>query len=373
MKAALAFALVGCAAGGIQPRAVDRVAYPGGRARFEFELHNDLPNGRGRAWYPNGKLASDGTYQDGARHGRFWLYNEDGTFAAQAVYVNNQEVWRSTNDSEQPPEELSKGFVLQLRPAPSEATLVDTGAELAQDAYRAPRPYFSILDRTTAPARAGTQVGVGEGNELGFGAATRFDVFGHYRIGSYGVFAQLSETLLAVPNQMTLAGRRSAILAGTYHHVFGPATLSVSGGLIAAIGNTDVAGSVASYAGAEQRPTDAAVAIAAPFGLRSGASLCASKGQILIQVDTGVDWLFGNDDHGVIALARANVGVGLGTRSRMLTFEFANSLQLSGTQTWFHALALGGTMVFPQVWLTASVALSDSGTTSILGSVGHDL
>ena len=169
-----------------------------------------LPNGRGRAWYPNGKLASDGTYQDGARHGQFWLYNDDGTFAAQALYVDNDEVWRSTDERQHPPEEPSKRFVLATRPPPTEATVVDTSPETPLEKYRAPRPYFSTLDCTTAPARAGAQVGIGGATDLGFGAATRLDVFGHYRVGAYGVFAQLSETRLALGNDMTLGGRRAA-------------------------------------------------------------------------------------------------------------------------------------------------------------------
>ena len=374
MKAVLALALIGCGAGAIAPRsAVDHVAYPSGKARFEFELRDGIPNGRGRTWHANGKLASDGTYEDGARHGRFWFYNEDGTFAAQAFYFDNAEVWRSTDEHEQPPEEWSKGIALPARPPPSDATVVDLGPETWEQDRTAPRPYFSTLDRTTAPARAGAQVGVSDAKDLGFGAATRLDVFGHYRIGRYGVFAQLSETRLAVQGDMTLGGRRAAILAGTYHRVLGPATLSTNGGFIAAIGNVDAAGLVASNAGAEQRPADAALAIPAPFAVRSGASLTASRGPLLVQVDAGLDWLLGGDEHGLDAVGRANVGVGLGSRSTMLTAELDNAFRLSGSQTQFHALALGGTITFPMVWISGSLVFSYAGTTSFLGSVGHDL
>lgn len=375
MKAILALALVGCGAGLIAPRsATDRVAYPDGKARFEFELRDDVPNGRGRAWHPNGKLASDGTYQDGARHGRFWFYSEDGTFAAQAIYFDNAEVWRSTDEHAQPPEEWSKGMALTARRAASDATVVDSGPDLTwEDDRTTPRPYFSTLDRTTAPARAGAQVGVGDAKDLGFGAAMRLDVFGHYRIGAYGVFAQLTETHLALQNDMTLAGRRAAIVAGTYHRALGPTMLSTTAGFIASIGNANTAGSVAGYAGAEQRPADAAIAIPAPFGVRSAASLTAAHGPFVAQIDAGIDWLLGGDEQGFDPLGRANVGVGLGSRATMLTAELDNSIHLSGSQTQFHALALGGTLTFPAVWISASLVFSFAGTTSLLGSVGHDL
>lgn len=374
MRALTALVLAGCG-GVIAPRVpVERVAYPNGKARFEFELRNGIPNGRGRAWHPSGKLASDGTYLDGARHGRFWLYNEDGTFAAQAFYVDNIEVWRSMNEREQLPDEWATYIVVPAHEAPSEATYVDTDSETSWDEYRnAPRPYFSMLDRTTAPARAGAQVGVSNAKDLDFGAAKRLDVFGHYRIGRYGIFAQLSETRLAVQNDMTFGGRRTAILAGTHHLALGSATLSTNGGFIVPIGNADPAGSVASYAGAEQRPADAAGAIPAPFAVRSGVNVTTSRGPLLVQLDAGIDWLLGGDQHGFAALGRANVGVGFGSRSTMLTAELDNAVGLAGPRARFHALALGGTLAYPTLWIGASLVFSDAGTISFLGSVGRDL
>jgi hypothetical protein len=373
MRAALALALMGCGAAA-RESGVDRVAYPGGNARFEFELRDGLPNGRGRAWHANGKLASDGTYKDGARHGRFWLYNEDGTFAAQAIYVDNAEVWRSADEHAQPPQEWMEGIAISARPAPSDATAVDTGSETPWEERRAaPRPYFSMLDRTTGPARAGAQMGVSDAKELGFGAATRLDVYGHYRIGSYGVFAEVSETHLGLANDMTLAGRRAAILAGTYHLELGPATVSATGGFIAAIGNTDAAGSVASYAGAEQRPADAAVAIPAPFTVRTSASLTVARGLWVVQADAGLDSLLGGDEHELGVLGRANLGIGFGSRSTMLTAELDNSLPVTEGLPRLHALALGGTVTYSMVSISACLVFSYAGTTSFLTSVGYDL
>lgn len=368
-------ALAGCGGGVLKTSVpVDRVAYPNGKARFEFELRDGVPNGRGRAWHANGKLASDGTYQDGARHGRFWFYDEDGAFVAQALYLENAEVWRSTHENEQPPQEWLEGIALSARRDPSDATIVETGPETAWEQSRsAPRPYFATLDRTTAPARAGAQLGMSNAKNLDFGAATRLDLFAHYRIKQYGVFAQLSETRLAVPNDMTLAGRRAAIVAGTYHRSFGAATVSTNGGFIVPLGNADAAGSVASYAGAEQRPADAAAAIPAPFAVRSGASVTASRGPLLVQVDAGLDWLLGGDEQGFDPVGRANLGIGLGSRSTMLTAELDNAVRLTGAQTRFHALALGGTLSFPAVSVGASFVVSYSGTMGFLGTVAHDL
>jgi hypothetical protein len=373
MRAVLALALIGCATPQLGA-GVDRVAYPDGKARFEFELRDGLPNGRGRSWYANGKLASDGTYRDGGREGRFWFYDDTGAFVGQGFYVDNAEVWHSADEHELPPAQWTKGAALAARAAPTDATSVDV--EVEPDVPWAPdkhlRPYFSTMDRTTAPARAGAQLGVGEAKDLGFGATTRFDVFGHYRIGTYGLFAQLTETRLALPGDMTLGGRRTATVAGTYHRRLGPGTLSTTGGLLASVGNADAPGLVASAAGIDLRATDAAFAMPAPFGVRSGASYVAARGPFLVQADAGIDWLFGGDEHGFDPLGHANLGIGFGSHTTMVTAELANALRFTGTQS-YETVALGGTLVYASVWITASLGFSFSGTTSFLGSVGYDL
>jgi hypothetical protein len=176
-----------------------------------------------------------------------------------------------------------------------------------------------------------------------------------------------------VNDDMTLGGRRTALFAGTHHVVLGAATLSTNAGFIVPLGNTDVAGSVASYAGAEQRPTDAAFAIPAPFAVRSGASIVASRGAFLVQADAGIDCLFGGDQHAIDAVGRANVGVAFGTRSTMLTAELDNALHVAGEGGRMHALGLGGTVALPMVWVSASLVFSYAGTTSFLGTVSRDL
>lgn len=368
MKALAVILLSGCGSMISAGTSLERVAYPDGSKRFEFELRDGIPNGRGKAWHRNGTLASEGTYKDGARHGQFTFYGEDGTFAAHALYIDNIELWRSTSKLEQPPPD----HLAALEHAtPSEAMLVDTEGSW-DGAHQAPRPYFSTLDRTTALARAGAQVGVGTSGDLGFGAATRLDVFGHYRIGSYGVFAQISETRLAISDEMTLAGRLTTSLAGTYHRELGFAMLSASGGLVVPLSNVDPAGTIASYAGAEQRPTDAVLAFPAPLTLRSSANLTMTRGRVVLQGDAGLDVPLGADQRAIDVLGRANIGVGYGTRSTILSAELDNTLRLSDSHA-FHSFAVGGTISYPVLWVSASLAFSFAGTTSFLGSVGRDL
>lgn len=373
MRALLLLALVGCGGALGSTASLDRVAYPSGKARFEFELRGGIPNGRGRAWHRNGKLASDGTYKDGARNGQFWFYGEDGAFVAQAIYVDNVEVWRSSEEQAAAPPAWSEYVAARSPEPPSDATMVELDDEMPGEGDRsAPRPYFSIVDRTTAPARAGAQVGVSNAQEHGFGATKRVDVYGHYRTGPYGVFAQVSETRLSLEDEMSLAGRVTTVVAGTYHRPLGFATLSTNAGFITPLGDVDATASVASYMGAKQRPADAAFSVPAPFTLRSGASLTASQGRAVVQVDAGLDAPLGAAERGVDLLGRANIGVGIGSRSTLLTAELDNTLHLAGAHEWLHALAVGGTVSYPIVWISASLVFAPD-TITFLGTVGRDL
>lgn len=356
---------------------VDRVGYPGGKARFEFELRDGLPNGRGRAWHPNGKLAHDGTYQDGARHGRFWFFTEGGAFSHQAIYFNNALVWQSDEGSDEPPAEWTAGLPPHPRPRAEDAQEVATAAdeEATSELDRhAPLPYFSTVDRTATLARAGVQVGVGDAAGLDFGSAVRVDVFTHYRLAHYGVFAQVSETRLSVAGGMTLAGRRTLELAGTYHRGLGRlGTLSTHAGLLTPIAHDDSPGLLASSAGAAQRPTDAVGAVASASAVRTGASLSWGRGLVVAQADVGIDWMLGASDHAFDALTRANVAVGLGTRATLLTLEFDNAMRLSDPAHRLHAVGVGATIAFPVLWISTCLSFAQTGTTSFMTSVGHDL
>ena len=89
-------------------------------------------------------------------------------------YLDNEEVWHSTDEHAQPPDQWSKAVSFGARRAASDATVVELEPELPGEAYRtAPRPYFSTLDRTTAPARAGAQLGVGDAKDSSTSAQRR--------------------------------------------------------------------------------------------------------------------------------------------------------------------------------------------------------
>lgn len=374
--ALLVCALAGCGGSGIMSgRDTNRVAYPNGFARFEFELRDGLPNGRGRAWHPNGKLQSEGSYSDGARNGRFWFFTEEGAFDHQAMFFNNSEVWRSEVATEDPPSNWGDELPALARPEQRVATRVEP-APIPVWAMRSrePQAYFSNLDRTSSLSRAGVQLGVGDAGMLDFGSVARFDAFGHYRFSKLGVYAQHSQTQLQLPNGMWLSGRRSLEVGGTYLRKLARiGDLSTRVGLLVPTGHDNSDGFLASSAGAAQRPSDAAGSIPSSIALRTGSSLTRISERMVLQVDLGIDWVFGSNDHGFDAMVRANGGVGFGSRTAIVTFELDNSVRLSDTAQRLHSIGIGGTVSVAQFWLSACVSLAQTGHTSISTSVGHDL
>lgn len=369
----LALAACGAPAATMRAGSISRTAYPNGKARFEFELRGGLPNGVGRSWHPNGKLALEGTYHDGARHGRFWFYGEDGEPIGQAIYFNNAEVWSSTRPDETPPEEWTKEIPTFVRGAPA-------GADDPVDPEREQEPQFTTMDRTTV-SRAGVQVGVGSVGDLDFGAATRVDLYGHYRRGDIGGFVQVSEThveatYMAAPFQMaptaTLSGRRTLELGATYHRALRRVgALSARAGLLLPIANDDAAGFVASAAGAAQRPTDAAAAVPSALTLRTGGSILRSRGILVVQVDLGLDWMLGGDEHAFDGLVRGSVGVGIGNRRSTLLVEAGSTAKLSDPGERLQVIALGGALTFGSFALSASLVFGAD--MALVTTVGRDL
>lgn len=365
--------LAACGGAGLAGDRTHQVAYPNGFARFEFELHDGLPNGRGRAWYPDGTLQLEGTYSDGARHGRFWFFSPTGELEYQAIYFNNAEVWRSANATEQPPAEWTRELaaVDGVTPVQRRAARVDTHAPATWLARSiAPVPAFATLDRTTLP-RGGVQLGIGGADHVDFGSVVRLDAFGVYRFSRFGVYGQISQTQLDAP-MSSLSGRRTLELGGTARHEISAGAFTGRAGLLVPVGNDDTAGFVASTAGVAQRPTDAATSFASSAAARTSASFVRMGERSVLQVDAGIDWLFGTEARPLDLLARANAGVGLGTRRAMLTIELSNTLRVSEL-TRMHAIGLCGTLAFTRVWLTAGASITQAGDTSLLTSVGYDL
>ena len=372
MKWLVLIALAACGGGFAGTSNTHRVAYPNGYARFEFELRDGLPNGRGRVWYPSGALELAGTYVDGARHGRFWLFTDGGALEHQAIYFNNSEVWSSTDATAEPPAEWTVELASrETMPAVHKAGRVDSEEAkpwLARSTV--PAPSFASLDRITME-RGGVQVGVGGGEASDFGSVVRVDAFGHYRFSRFGAYAQLSQTQLEVRME-TLAGRRTFELGGTARHGISVGTFTGRAGLLVPVGNDDTNGFVASTAGVAQRPADAASSFASSVAARTSASFVRTGDRSVLQVDAGVDWLLGTESRALDVLLRANAGVGLGTRRAMLTIEVSNTLRASeGTR--LHALVLGGTATFARVWLGANVSITHEADAAVLTSVGYDL
>lgn len=370
MKALVLVALAACGGGYAGTGNTHRVAYPDGKERFEFALRDGLPNGRGRVWYSSGALELEGTYVDGARHGRFWFFTESGEFHYQAIYFNNGEVWRSTRQEAEPPAEWAVGLASgEAMPVPRRAGEVrsdDAKPWLAVPTV--PSPLFASLDRTTME-RGGVQVGVGGPDD--FGSAVRVDVFGHYRFSRFGAYAQVSQTQLTAAME-TLSGRRTFDLGGTARKGISLGMFTVRAGLLVPMGNDDASGFVASTAGVAQRPTDAASSFASSVAARTSASLVRSGERSVFQVDAGVDWLFGTEAHALDALLRANAGVGLGTRRALLTIELSNTLRAS-ERTSLHAIVVGGTITFAKVWIGANVSITHEADAAIVTSVGYGL
>ncbi|HEY4059052.1 MAG TPA: hypothetical protein VGM39_20695 [Kofleriaceae bacterium] len=349
-------------------------AYPNGYKRFEFELRDGLPNGRGRAWYANGKLELVGTYVNGGRNGRFWFFTEDGAFDHQSVYFDNREVWSSSLENAEPPAQWMSHVANGPRPTREDATLVAAASipEWARESVT-PLPYFSNLDRTTSLARAGVQVGLGDENSFGFGAVKRLDAFANYRFTKFGAYGQFSETQVQV-NGMTVNGRRSGEVGGTYlHGLSRVGELSTRVGFLFPMGNDTDTGFVASSAGAAQRATDAAMSVPSSSALRMGTSFVRIDERLVIQADAGVDWLFGSDQRALDAMLRANIGLGLGNRKAIVTIEIDNAMLASDLGHDLHSIALGGTVTHARFWVSTCLSLAHTGATSLNTSVGYDL
>ena len=77
---------------------IAEIPYETGEVRFRYSryLSEDgtqwIRHGLFRAYHPNGNLASEGNYVDGAEHGDWRDYHDNGQVAAQGVYERGQEV-----------------------------------------------------------------------------------------------------------------------------------------------------------------------------------------------------------------------------------------------------------------------------------------
>jgi hypothetical protein len=379
MRTASILVLVVAAACGGSGHATQRVNYPDGTHHYEYQLQRGIPHGIGRVWHQNGELKSEGEYVNGVKHGRFKFFNGDGAFEYQAYFYKGAEVWRSTQLSANPPPELLQGLIAfsgsppQLgtdegRTAPPPVT-EEWSVKLSRDP---PAPYFSSLDRTTGLSRVGLQYGFGDASERQVGAVTRLELFLNYKFSRFGVYGQLQQSNFEATPNMSLSGRRTAEVGGTYHTPLAIGGLSLRAGVLAPIGNDDMDGFVAATAGSFHRPTDVAASFPSTVAIRTGSSLTRSHSRFVLQADGGVDWLLGGQSS-FDALVRANGGVGLGIRSGLLSVELSNVLRVSDPTRHVHALGLGGTFWMEQLWITLFASSSFEGHIALTGSLGYEL
>jgi hypothetical protein len=338
------------------------VRYPTGGTHWEYRTLDGVPHGRGRVWHRNGELQSEGTYDQGKKHGEFTFWDDSGEFLRRAFFWNNVEVWQTTSYTQRPPQELLDGLAAytaqQEEERPRGILRFSTGR---------PAPYFATLDRTTSLSRAGLQLGFGD-NYM------RSELFGNYRLGRYGFYAQASQTLAEVMDAGRLSGRRTLDAGGTLHlELESIGTLSARGGLLVPIGNDDTNGFIASSMGTFERPTDAAASVPATAALRTSASLTRGSRRFVVQADAGVDWLLGGRDHAFDAMLRANAAAGVGVKSLLFSVELSNAVRVSDPSMRVHTIGLGGTLWLDHAWLSSVFTQSFDGHSAFTGVVGYEL
>lgn len=319
-------------------------------------------------------LASEGRYVRGAKHGLFRYYDVYGKLDRQVLYRIDAEIWTATGPGATPPPELAAAVSREA----DQHTGADpaTGFGLRALIHRdpVPRPYFTSLDRTTSLTRFGLQLGLGGGSdEVDFGESRRAEVFGNYRVASYGVYAQLTGSMLELDSGNPVDGRRTLEVGGTHNRRALAGTLTPRLGLLVPVGADDVDGFLSAATSSFQRPTDAAGATTSTLAVRSGASWTRSIRRLAFQADAGFDWLAGGAGVPFDALARVNAGVGFGSRNAMLSLELSNTVRLSDPSERIHALGLGGTIWIGRVWLTTFASRGSESQSAITGAVGYGL
>ncbi len=368
MKRAFAIGALVLASCGGHRYDTKRVTYPNGKPRWEYATVDGVPHGLSRVFHPNGELQSEGSYVAGAKHGLFTFWTEDGEFIRRALFSDDAEIWSTTDFYTRPPTDLIVGLDTTAREI--EARERPQGLRFSK---QPPAPYFATLDRTNGIDRVGGQVGYGEGGVV------RWDLFGNYAIRKIGVYGQLSQTQARAPSapitssERTLSGRRTLEAGATLPVALDIGTLTPRAGVLVPIGNDNMAGFVASSAGARQRVTDAAASVPGTVALRTGASLTRGMRRVVLQADGGIDWLFGAQEAPFDALVRANAGVGVGVRSLLFSAELTNAMRISDPSLRMHALGLGATLWLDRAWLTVLGTQTFDGDTSLSGVFGYEL
>jgi hypothetical protein len=355
MKRAIALALIAaCGSGGASTQ---RTTFSNGRMHEQYAMRNGKRHGPAATWYANGSVESRGTYVQDKREGTFRFFTEDGEFEYQALYVQDEVVWRSTDPNATP----DRRAIVSERTERIKKALVS----------KPPVAYFTSLDRMASLDRVAVQVGLGGPGERSLGDARRMEVFGMYREGAFGGYAQFSRSTLTTMS--TTLDSHSMEAGGLFRRavpVVGDVTSRA--GLLVPLGDTD--GSfLAGTAGSFQRPTDAAAASTSALVLRTSASTSRTARRLVVQADAGVDWLFGGSASAFDAIGRFNVGAGFGAPWALLSVELTNTMLLSEPGRRLHGVGIGGTFRYQKVSASGLFSRVFSGDTSLTLTVGYEL
>lgn len=369
-----------CTSGTRQSPTLRTHQYPDGRPHFQYQLKDKMPHGEGLVWYPNGELKSRGEYVNGVKHGLFKFYRDDGELEHQAFFYKNVEVWRSTSPDDRPSDELLAGLV-KFSGSEPRLGAADMHGGNSYEIVRAPgftldksppAPLFANLDRANSLDRVGMQVGFSDAGQMGVGAVTRIDAFGNYRFSRFGVYGQFSQTSRDAASGPDLTGRRTLEGGATFHRPLPIGGLVLRAGAVVPITNDDPDGFLAASAAAFQRPADAVTSFPASLALRTGATLTRGRQYFVLQGDTGIDWIAGSAN-GFDALARLNLGVGVGIRSLMLSAELANTVRITDPSRRMHGVGMSSTVWVNKTWLMVSMLFASEGHTTLSGAVGYEL
>ena len=376
-RAALLGAVAFLAAGACGGRAssLQRVNYPSGEPRWEYQTQGGVPHGASRTYHPNGRVRSMGEYNNGHKHGMFVNYRADGTIESKQFFWRNVQVWISDNPDASPPAELIAGLEkltgtreAVARPAPHDDEPDSGGlSDLLEEGPLA--PLFASLDRTTASSRFGVQLGTG-GSAAEGSTAERATLFGHYLLGSYGAFVQLDTSRLRTMTD-TIPGRSTLELAATHHRAVAGGELSPRLGVVVPVANDDQAGHEAAAASSFQRPSDAVLSLPSTVAVRTAVSWSRAAHHWVLQGDGGIDWAAGGAGATLRPFGRANAAAGIGTRSAMATIELSNAVRLDAPSQRVHGLGVGGTLWLGGVWAAVLLARTTGAHTTLTAGAGY--
>ncbi len=338
----------------------ERTTFPDGHLESQYTLQNGQRHGLARTWHSNRALESEGHYVNGKREGTFFYYHDDGTFSYQALFIRDEQVWRSMNRNDVPDRQAIVDEKFSRPPDPTFSTAT-------------PIAYFTGLDRTAGQDRVGAQVGVGGPGDSSFGASRHLEAFGLYTPGAFGGYAQVAYTTL--DSDIGGVGSPVVIEGGSRYRRDVP-DVGVVTARLGVLGNLGDRGSdsfIAAAAGSFHRPADAVASANADVAIRTSASIVHTTPLFVIQADLGVDGVFGQPSSTFDALGRLNLGLGFGAPWALAGVELTNTVVLSDVGRRMHGIGVGGAFRVGKVSVHGLVSRVYNSDTCLNLVVSHEL